>query len=79
MGLLQYITPLLQFLVGVYVRHEPLPTSELVGFLLVWLALLILCASQFGHWKLNRRLESAPVGDHAVGNDQTTDPSTVTA
>jgi chloramphenicol-sensitive protein RarD len=56
MGLLQYITPLLQFLVGVYVRHEPLPTSELVGFLLVWLALLILCASQFGHWKLNRGL-----------------------
>jgi chloramphenicol-sensitive protein RarD len=56
MGLLQYITPLLQFLVGVYVRHEPLPTSELIGFLLVWLALLILCGSQLHQWKLNRGL-----------------------
>jgi len=29
MGLLQYITPVLQFMVGVFVRHEPLPRFRL--------------------------------------------------
>jgi chloramphenicol-sensitive protein RarD len=41
-GLLQYLAPVLQFAVGVGIRHEPLPTSELIGFCLVWLALIIL-------------------------------------
>jgi chloramphenicol-sensitive protein RarD len=42
LGLLQYLAPVLQFSVGVGVRHEPLPTAELIGFALVWLALLVL-------------------------------------
>lgn len=41
-GLLQFLTPVLQFAVGVGIRHEPLPTAELVGFCLVWLALIVL-------------------------------------
>ena len=39
MGLLQYITPTLQFLLGVFVFHEALPPARLIGFALVWLAL----------------------------------------
>ncbi len=42
MGLLQYLTPVLQFAVGVGIRHEPLPPARLVGFALVWLALMML-------------------------------------
>lgn len=41
-GLLQYLAPVLQFAVGVGIRHEPLPPARLAGFALVWLALLIL-------------------------------------
>jgi len=41
-GLLQYLAPVLQFSVGVGIRHEPLPPAELVGFLLVWVALVVL-------------------------------------
>ena len=41
MGLLQYITPTLQFLVGVLVRHEPLPADRLVGCCLIWAALIV--------------------------------------
>jgi chloramphenicol-sensitive protein RarD len=55
MGLLQYVTPLLQFMVGVYVRHEPLPTSELIGFGLVWLALIVLASSEIGQWRRRQR------------------------
>ena len=40
MGLLQYLTPVLQFAVGVGIVHEPLPPVTLIGFCLVWLALV---------------------------------------
>ncbi len=40
-GLLQYIAPTLQFLLGVLVYHEPLDQTRLIGFSLVWLALII--------------------------------------
>ncbi|MEO6702533.1 MAG: EamA family transporter RarD [Jatrophihabitantaceae bacterium] len=41
-GLLQYLAPVLQFAVGVGIRHEPLPPARLAGFALVWIALAVL-------------------------------------
>lgn len=38
-GLLQYITPTLQFSVGVWVRHEDMPAARWAGFLIIWVAL----------------------------------------
>lgn len=40
-GLLQYIAPVLQFLVGVFVIHEDMPSSRWTGFAIVWLALSV--------------------------------------
>lgn len=40
-GLLHYIAPTLQFLLGVLVYHEPFTRTRLVGFSAVWLALAI--------------------------------------
>ncbi|MDP9863479.1 MULTISPECIES: EamA family transporter RarD [Streptosporangium] len=40
-GLLQYIAPVLQFLVGVFVIHEVMPPSRWIGFAIVWLALSV--------------------------------------
>jgi chloramphenicol-sensitive protein RarD len=42
LGLVQFLTPVLQFAVGVGIRHEKLPTTEWVGFVLVWAALILL-------------------------------------
>ena len=41
MGMLQYLAPVLQFIWGVFVVHEPMPPSRWIGFALVWLALAI--------------------------------------
>jgi chloramphenicol-sensitive protein RarD len=43
-GLLQYLAPMLQFAVGVGIRHEPMPLARLLGFVLVWIALVVLTA-----------------------------------
>lgn len=40
-GLFQYINPSLQFLLGVLVYHEPFTRSRLVGFSIVWMALIL--------------------------------------
>lgn len=42
MGLLQYLTPILQFLAGVLILDEHMPLSRWAGFGLVWLALVVL-------------------------------------
>ena len=40
-GLLQYIAPTLQFLIGVFIYREPFDHSHLIGFGIVWVALVI--------------------------------------
>ena len=41
MGVLQYIAPTLQLLLGVLVYREPFTSTQLVGFTIVWAALLV--------------------------------------
>ena len=41
-GLLQYITPTIQFSIGVWVNNEAMPTARWVGFIFIWLALMTL-------------------------------------
>ncbi len=42
LGLLQYLAPTLQFLLGILYFHESMSTGRWVGFSLVWLALVIM-------------------------------------
>lgn len=41
MGVLQYIAPTAQFLLGVFLYKEPFERSQLIGFALVWTALAV--------------------------------------
>jgi chloramphenicol-sensitive protein RarD len=51
-GFLQYIAPTLQFLLGVLVYKEPFPPARLLGFIIIWAALVVY--SFEGLW-FNRR------------------------
>jgi chloramphenicol-sensitive protein RarD len=42
MGMLQYLAPVLQFLVGLTIVGEDMPPSRWIGFGLVWIALVVL-------------------------------------
>jgi chloramphenicol-sensitive protein RarD len=46
-GLLQYLAPTLQFLIGVAVYGEELGTDRLIGFLFVWAALIVYSVDGF--------------------------------
>lgn len=43
-GLLQYIAPTLQFLLGVFVYGEAFGAKQLIGFAIIWLALVLFAA-----------------------------------
>jgi chloramphenicol-sensitive protein RarD len=44
LGLLQYVGPTMQFLIGVLVFHEPFPRARAVGFVLIWAGLAVYAA-----------------------------------
>jgi chloramphenicol-sensitive protein RarD len=46
-GLLQYIAPTLQFLIGVFIYKEPFSHNQLIGFSIVWIALVIFLAENY--------------------------------
>ncbi len=71
MGLTQYVAPVLQFAVGVFILHEGMPPARWVGFALVWVALILLTIDMFAAGRRSRRaappLES---GDDKVRGSQ---------
>lgn len=61
MGFIQYIAPILQFLFGVFVMHEPMPVERWVGFGLVWLALIALTVDMVRTSRSGRMPVAEPV------------------
>jgi chloramphenicol-sensitive protein RarD len=43
-GILQFISPTIQFLLGVFVLREPFSSAQLMGFALVWVAVAVFTA-----------------------------------
>ena len=70
-GLLQYITPTLQFLLGVFWAHESMPASRWAGFIVIWAALAIYTADALHHGHLRRRDVAAAASEPAVVAEQT--------
>ncbi|MEV5746414.1 EamA family transporter RarD [Actinoallomurus sp. NPDC052308] len=59
-GMLQYLAPVIQFLIGLLVQHEAMPASRWVGFLLVWAALAMLTADGLRAARTKRRAAIRP-------------------
>lgn len=41
LGILQYVAPTIQFIIGIVLFHEPFSQSQLIGFSFIWVALII--------------------------------------
>ena len=64
-GLLQYLTPLMQLAIGVFVYDEPMPPARLAGFVVVWLALAVFTVDGLRHARAGSRraaVEAVPAG-----------------
>jgi chloramphenicol-sensitive protein RarD len=66
-GLLQYLTPVLQFLLGVLYFHEDMPPERWAGFALVWLALALLTWDALRSARRSRTAIEAPATTMPTG------------
>ncbi|WP_313477436.1 EamA family transporter RarD [Microbacterium sp.] len=48
-GMLQFITPVMQFVVGWALLGEPMPLERWIGFIIVWIAILVFVADLLIH------------------------------
>ena len=60
-GLLQFITPVLQLICGVALLGEHMSTERWVGFAIVWVALLVLSVDMLANRPNRRRRFASPV------------------
>ena len=63
LGVLQYITPILQFSIGVFLFNEPMPGSRWVGFFFVWSALIVFSTDAFRYARQRRPEPSSDLID----------------
>ncbi len=63
-GILQYIAPTMQFLIGVFLYHELFDRTRLIGFGLIWLALVIFWLENY---LANRRVPVQPIPEMGEG------------
>jgi chloramphenicol-sensitive protein RarD len=54
MGLTQYLAPILQFVIGVFVLQEDMPVARWAGFAIVWVALIVLTVDMVRSARTNR-------------------------
>jgi chloramphenicol-sensitive protein RarD len=59
LGLLQYLAPTIQFVLGVTLFDEPLPLAKLLGFVLVWAGLALFTADLVRHSRRQSRFAVA--------------------
>ena len=62
-GVLQYLAPTIQFLIGVFLYKEAFDESRLIGFSIVWLALIIFWVENF----LANRMPIQPIPEMGEG------------
>ena len=62
-GLLQYIAPTMQFLIGVFLYKEPFDRAHLIGFGIVWIALIIFWVENF----IGNRMPVQPIPELGEG------------
>lgn len=54
-GIIQYVSPSMVFLLGVFAFHEPFNVTLFIGFLFIWTAVLLFTFDSIRHSKLKKR------------------------
>lgn len=72
MGFIQFVTPILSFLTGYFIFGEPMPPARWVGFIAVWVALIVLIVDMLGMLRSARARGEEPP---AVTGEITVRPS----
>jgi chloramphenicol-sensitive protein RarD len=61
LGILQYIAPTLQFLLGVVIYKEGFSTAQMIGYGMIWLALAIFTGEAIVYWRKSLSVRTASI------------------
>ena len=67
LGLMQYITPLLQMLIAVFVVHEHISPERWIGFAIIWVAVVVFTVDMLVRARARRRARRAAGAPGAAG------------
>ncbi|MDO4609144.1 EamA family transporter RarD [Corynebacterium sp.] len=67
LGLMQYITPLLQMLIAVFVVHEHISPERWIGFAIIWVAVVVFTVDMLVRARSRRRARRAAGATGAAG------------
>ena len=60
-GMIQFITPVMQFVIGVVFLHEPMPAERWAGFVIVWIAIVVFVIDLLLAARRGRRTAPTPI------------------
>ena len=60
-GILQYLGPIIQFITGLTIFDETMTTERWIGFVLVWIALVIFTVDAITSRRKTKTVEPAPI------------------
>jgi chloramphenicol-sensitive protein RarD len=66
LGILQYIAPSAQFLLGVLLYHEPFGMDQLIGFGMIWLALIFFTLENLWTKQRAARINASSTAPHVI-------------
>ena len=55
-GFLQYLSPSISFILGLFVYHETFTRQHFITFLLIWIALVLVSAEAVLRWRATKRV-----------------------
>ncbi|KAF0698718.1 Aste57867_10672 [Aphanomyces stellatus] len=69
MGLISNISPTIQFLMGVFVYHEPFSMTKLVGFVFLWVSMALFALDSFWAYKESKAVKCIDGSDVTTPRD----------
>ncbi len=67
-GILQYIAPTIQFLIGVFIYNEEFSQTSFIGFSIIWSALIVFTAELLLHNRKQPPQLHVPTYSHEIGD-----------
>ena len=62
-GFLQYLSPSISFILGLFVYHETFTRQHFITFLLIWFALALVSAEAVLRWRTSTRVAAEAPSD----------------
>ncbi len=66
LGIIEYISPSLALVIGIFVLHEPFDMIQFIAFVIVWIGLVFFTLGEAKESKMNKKMKKPTINDCAL-------------